>query len=101
MDTGRTRMRMVATLTLALAMASFGATGCARAEESSEGARRPSADVERIVEDHCRGCHSASKALRWRTKDAAQAKKIVDAMVDRGADLTRAERATLITYYLR
>lgn len=79
----------------------LGAAGCTRVDSSGNEGRRSSDDVERIVEDRCGGCHSASKALDWKTTDASAAKHLVDTMVDRGAVLTRAERAVLIAYYLR
>ena len=52
-----------------------------------------------VINARCGSCHSADPALRFRASSAAQAKAMIDAMVQQGAAVSAAEEQTLIDYY--
>lgn len=87
-------------LALALATASLGIAGC-RAEGRSLSLRlRPAPpEVERILAERCTHCHAGSKITSWWAESEAAAKILLDRMVEHGALLTPAERATLANFF--
>jgi len=58
-------------------------------------------DATAVIAARCGSCHSADPALQFRASSAAQAKALIDSMVQRGAAVTAAEEQTLIDYYTR
>ena len=94
-----------AALALTLAIASFGLAGCAQASgsvtaDAGKGGGKP-ADAGQVAALRCKGCHSASKALSYRTSSPNDATEMVNDMVRRGASLSSGEMKTLVDFYLR
>jgi len=54
-----------------------------------------------VINARCGSCHSADPALQYHASSAAQAKALIDAMVQQGAAVSAAEEQTLIKYYTR
>jgi mono/diheme cytochrome c family protein len=54
-----------------------------------------------LINERCGTCHSPDQALQFRTGSADQAKALIDAMVQRGANVDAAEEQTLIDYFTR
>ncbi len=54
-----------------------------------------------IINQVCATCHSAQPALAFHAGSAADAKALIDDMVNRGATVTADQEQTLIQYYTR
>ena len=92
-----------AVLLIAAAMtaASCSATPQAPTQAPAQTPAQAPKGVEQIVEGRCFGCHPIAKALNWKAPNADAAGKLLDRMVGHGANLTAAERSTLIAYFVR
>ncbi|MEI6452935.1 MAG: heme-binding domain-containing protein [Actinomycetes bacterium] len=58
-------------------------------------------DAVAIINARCNSCHSADAPLQFHASSAAQAKALIDQMVQRGATVSAAEEQTLIDYFTR
>lgn len=54
-----------------------------------------------IIDASCSSCHSAAPALQFRASSAAEAKALIDQMIQNGAAVSPADEQTLIKYYTR
>jgi hypothetical protein len=59
------------------------------------------ADATTIINQRCGSCHSPDPALQFRAGSSGEAQALIDAMKQRGAQLTAAEEQALIAYYTR
>jgi hypothetical protein len=76
------------------------------ADNSGAGTPAPAASApasasgaEAIINSRCGACHSAAPALQFRASNAAQAKGMIDAMIQQGASVSASEEQKLIDYY--
>ncbi len=67
----------------------------------SQSGSASSGDAVSIINARCGACHSTAPALAFRTSSAAEAKALIDAMVNQGAQVSPVEEQTLIKYYTR
>jgi hypothetical protein len=58
-------------------------------------------DAVAIIDQRCSTCHPADKALGFRAGSAAEARALIDTMVQRGAQVTPAEQKALVRYFTR
>jgi len=58
-------------------------------------------DATAIINARCGSCHSADAVLQFHASSAAQARAVIDQMVQQGATVSAAEEQTLIDYYTR
>jgi len=58
-------------------------------------------DPVAVINARCGSCHSADAPLQFHASSAAQAKALIDQMVQRGATISAAEEQTLIAYFTR
>jgi hypothetical protein len=56
-------------------------------------------DAVAIINQRCSTCHSADPALSFRAGGTAEATALVDDMIQRGAQVTAAEKQTLVQYF--
>jgi len=59
------------------------------------------ADPAAIIAASCVSCHSSAPAQQFRASSAADAKALIDQMIQQGAAVTPAEEQELIKYYTR
>ena len=59
------------------------------------------ADAVAIINDVCSRCHSADQALSFQAGSAAEAQALIDAMIQRGAQVTPEQEQVLIAYFTR
>jgi len=52
-----------------------------------------------IIDARCGSCHSSAPAQQFRASSAAEAKALIDQMIQQGATITPAEEQALIKYY--
>ncbi len=83
---------------LVLAAAMVMAAGAARSSEAQSGtAEPPPGPGLTIVNEKCGSCHTTSQVFATR-RPAAEWPAVVQQMIDRGAELTPEEQATVSTY---
>ena len=56
-------------------------------------------DATAIIAARCGSCHSSASSQQFRASSAAEAKALIDQMIQQGATITPAEEQTLIKYY--
>lgn len=56
-------------------------------------------DAVAIINQRCSTCHSAEPALSFRAGSSAEAKALVDDMIQRGAQVTTQEEQALVQYF--
>src|SRR5450759_4922065 len=56
-------------------------------------------DPTAIIDARCGSCHSSAPAQQFRASSAAEAKALIDQMIQQGATITPAEEQALIKYY--
>ena len=103
MSTDRKQLLVVFGLVVALAAVPFGVSGCAESESSRQSVDEAAAQktgAEKIAEERCSRCHTAVRALAWRTSSVSEATRLIDEMA-RGTSLTAEERTALIEYFTR
>ena len=56
-------------------------------------------DAVAIIDQRCSTCHPVDKALGFRAGSAAEARALIDTMVQRGAQVTPEEQQALVRYF--
>jgi len=56
-------------------------------------------DAVAIIDQRCRTCHPADRALSFRAGSAAEAQALIDDMIRRGAQVTPQEQQVLVPYF--
>src|SRR5450756_513461 len=59
----------------------------------------PGSNPTAIIDARCGSCHSSAPAQQFRASSAAEAKALIDQMIQQGATITPAEEQALIKYY--
>lgn len=59
------------------------------------------ADAVAVIDRRCGSCHTTSRALSFRAGGEAEARALLDAMVDRGAQVNVEERRALLEFFTR
>jgi hypothetical protein len=73
----------------------------AGSSSASSSGSASSADPTAIIDASCSSCHSSAPAQQFRASGAADAKALIDQMIQQGAVVTPAEEQALIKYYTR
>jgi|GEM_PF-105874 len=79
-----------------------GPTASSSSAGSSSGSSSGSSlgsDPTTIIDARCGSCHSSAPAQQFRASSAADAKALIDQMIQQGATITPAEEQALIKYY--
>jgi hypothetical protein len=90
--------------TLVEGYAAVVARGASRGETpTSSPAPSPTstADAVAVIDQVCSRCHSADPALSFHAGSAAEAQALIDAMIQRGAQVTAEQEQILIQYFTR
>jgi cytochrome c553 len=66
---------------------------------SSTAGSSSGSDPTAIIVARCGSCHSSAPAQQFRASSAAEAKALIDQMIQQGATITPAEEQALIKYY--
>src|SRR5450830_1432003 len=73
--------------------------GSGPAASSSSVGSSSGSDPTAIIEARCGSCHSSAPAQQFRASSAADAKALIDQMIQQGATITPVEEQALIKYY--
>jgi hypothetical protein len=83
----------------AAGMAASGTSNGGASTSSPSPSPSPTADAVAIINQSCSSCHPADRALSFRAGSESEAKALIDAMIQRGAQVTSEEQGLLVQYF--